>query len=43
VGDIYKYYVAYRLTADERKRRGLPVSFELQVGTVRSDNYHLQL
>jgi hypothetical protein len=30
VGNIYKYYVAYRLTAKERKRRGLPISFELQ-------------
>jgi membrane-bound lytic murein transglycosylase MltF len=39
VGNIYKYYVAYRLTADERKRRGLPVSFELGAGTVRSDHY----
>jgi membrane-bound lytic murein transglycosylase MltF len=29
VGNIYKYYVAYRLTADERKRRGLPAYFEL--------------
>jgi membrane-bound lytic murein transglycosylase MltF len=24
VGNVYKYYVAYRLTADERKLRGLP-------------------
>jgi membrane-bound lytic murein transglycosylase MltF len=24
VGNVYKYYVAYRLTADERKKRGLP-------------------
>jgi membrane-bound lytic murein transglycosylase MltF len=28
VGNIYKYYVAYRLTANERKRKGLPVSFK---------------
>jgi membrane-bound lytic murein transglycosylase MltF len=28
VGNIYKYYVAYRMTADERKQRGLPVSFQ---------------
>jgi membrane-bound lytic murein transglycosylase MltF len=27
VGNIYKYYVAYKLTATERKRKGLPVSF----------------
>jgi membrane-bound lytic murein transglycosylase MltF len=27
VGNIFKYYVAYRWAADERKRRGLPVSF----------------
>ena len=26
VGNVYKYYVAYRLTADERKRRGLAAS-----------------
>jgi membrane-bound lytic murein transglycosylase MltF len=26
VGNVYKYYVAYKLTADERKRRGLPAS-----------------
>jgi membrane-bound lytic murein transglycosylase MltF len=39
VGNIYKYYIAYRLTADERKRRGLPVSFDLP-GTLGSDNYH---
>jgi membrane-bound lytic murein transglycosylase MltF len=32
VGNIYKYYVAYRLTAIERKRRGLPISFELRGG-----------
>jgi len=32
VGNIFKYYVAYKLTADERKRRGLPVSFELLPG-----------
>jgi hypothetical protein len=28
VGNIYKYYVAYKLTAAERRRRGLPVSFK---------------
>jgi membrane-bound lytic murein transglycosylase MltF len=28
VGNIYKYYVAYKLTAAERQRRGLPVSFK---------------
>jgi membrane-bound lytic murein transglycosylase MltF len=33
VGNIYKYYVAYKLTADERKRRGLPVSFDLPTGS----------
>ena len=32
VGNIYKYYVAYRLIANERKRRGLPISFELRGG-----------
>jgi membrane-bound lytic murein transglycosylase MltF len=32
VGNIYKYYVAYRWTADERKRRGLPISFKLRAG-----------
>ena len=40
VGNIYKYYVAYRLIANERKRRGLPVSFELRAGTARSGHYH---
>lgn len=28
VGNIYKYYVAYKLVAAERQRRGLPVSFK---------------
>jgi membrane-bound lytic murein transglycosylase MltF len=28
VGNVYKYYVAYSLTADERKRRGLPAFVE---------------
>jgi membrane-bound lytic murein transglycosylase MltF len=37
VGNVYKYYVAYSLTADERKRRGLPASIEFP-GTMRS--YH---
>ncbi len=36
VGNIYKYYVAYRLTADERRRKGLPISFEYPAGTVPS-------
>jgi membrane-bound lytic murein transglycosylase MltF len=26
VGNVYKYYVAYKLTAGERKRKGLPAS-----------------
>jgi membrane-bound lytic murein transglycosylase MltF len=37
VGNIFKYYVAYRLTAKERKRRGLPVSFELRGETLFHD------
>jgi membrane-bound lytic murein transglycosylase MltF len=41
VGNIYKYYVAYRLTADERKQRRLPVS-RVRSETVRSDSLSLQ-
>ena len=37
VGNIYKYYVAYRLTANERERRGLPVSFKLRGGPLFQD------
>jgi len=28
VGNVYKYYVAYKLTADERRRRGLAASLQ---------------